>query len=287
MNAYLRQRLLKRKVWRRILRERLTEPIHLNLISAWVALFGSFKTKVDFDLVFRNHHAYSLLKAADWAVRRGVPKITIMEFGVANGAGLLNMCEVARKVTEVTGVEFQIVGFDGGAGLPPPIDYRDHPELYSYGDYPMQTQANLIAALPPNASLILGDLKDTVPAFQLEYPLGFISIDVDYYSSARDALQILEGPAHMYLPWVIVYLDDIDNETHNVHCGELLAVREFEETHPLRPIAPYHMLRQHRIFQRALWIDHMYIAHIFDHPVRQEAFEWRRGTVLDNPYVKI
>ena len=139
----------------------------------------------------------------------------------------------------------------------------------------------------PNASLILGDLKDTVPAFRLEYPLGFISIDVDYYSSARDALQILDGPAHMYLPWVIVYLDDIDNETHNVHCGELLAVREFEETHPLRPIAPYHMLRQHRIFQRALWIDHMYIAHIFDHPVRQEAFEWRRGTVLDNPYVKI
>jgi hypothetical protein len=50
------------------------------------------------------------------------------EFGVANGAGLLNMCEIAARVTRETGVGFRIVGFDAGTGLPQPIDYRDHPE---------------------------------------------------------------------------------------------------------------------------------------------------------------
>jgi hypothetical protein len=32
MNKYLSQRLRKKGVWKRILRERLAEPLHLNLV---------------------------------------------------------------------------------------------------------------------------------------------------------------------------------------------------------------------------------------------------------------
>ena len=39
--------------WERHLRDRLAEPLHLNLISLFVQAFGSFRAKVAFDLVER------------------------------------------------------------------------------------------------------------------------------------------------------------------------------------------------------------------------------------------
>jgi len=285
VDKYLWQRLQKRNVWKRIFRERLTEPLHLNFASVWAALFGSFRTRVDFDLVLRAHHAFSLLKVADWAKKYDFPRVTAVEFGVANGAGLLNMCKVGRRVTEATGIKFDFVGFDGGAGLPLPRDYRDHPEYYGLGDYPMQSPDSLMSALPKNAQLVLGDIHETVRCFVPSSPIAFVSIDVDYYYSTVDALRLLEGSAEMYLPWVIIYLDDVDAEGHNQHCGEMLAVHEFTAQHPSRPITPYNTLRSRRLFQRAPWIDHMYIAHVFNHPIRKYALHQVRQAVLDNPYL--
>jgi hypothetical protein len=285
VNKYLSQRLQKKNVWKRIFRERLTEPIHLNCVSVVAALFGSFRTKVDFDLVFRAHHAFSLLKVADWAKKYGIPRVTAVEFGVANGAGLLNMCEVGGRVTEATGVQFDFVGFDGGAGLPPPRDYRDHPEYYNLGDYPMLSPGSLMSCLPKNARLVLGDIHETVRRFVPSSPVAFVSIDVDYYHSAVDALRLLESSPEMYLPWVIIYLDDVDAEGHNQHSGEMLAVHEFTAHHSLRPITPYNTLRSRRLFQRALWIDHMYMVHVFDHPIRARALHQVGQSVLDNPYL--
>jgi hypothetical protein len=43
----------------------------------------------------------------------------------------------ASKTTAVTGVKIDVYGFDTGKGLPPPRTYRDHPELYRQGDFPM------------------------------------------------------------------------------------------------------------------------------------------------------
>ena len=40
-------------------------------------------------------------------------------------------------------------------------------------------------------------------------PLGFAVIDVDYYSSAKDCLNVFLAEADKYLPWTLVYLDDI------------------------------------------------------------------------------
>ena len=173
---------------------------------------------------------------------------------------------------------------DSGVGMPPPRDYRDHPEYYSRGDFPMQDPDALRAALPNNANLILGDIRDTVRSFQPSAPIGFVSIDVDYYSSTVEALEIFCGPPQN-VSWVIAYFDDVEFEGHNGHCGELLAAREFVDTHPLRPITGYNLLRPRRIFQRALWIDHMYMVHVLDHPVRSQAMGKWGGIALDNPYL--
>ena len=275
-------------IWKRIFYERITEPLHLNAISLPIAFLGGLRSRIAWDLVLRCQHAYSILKCADMAAAQGLKKVTLIEFGVAAGAGLLNICEVAKKVTNTTGIEFEIFGFDTGQGMPAPLSYRDHPELYQQGDYPMQFES-LQKRLPSNAKLILGEIEQTYPAFLEEVsaaaPVGFVSIDVDYYSSTKHALSVLRGLPEQYLPRVLVYLDDLEDESHNSYCGELLAVNEFNSDQTMRKIERHHFLRSYRIFKNARWIDHIFVCHVLDHATRNLLRQGRAAAVLANPYL--
>ena len=218
MAGYVLRRLLMGSRLRKIGVERLTEPVHLNIASLFVGIFGSYRSKVAFDLIIRPQYAYSILRAADQALEYGYSKLTIIEFGVASGAGLLNMCRIAEQTSRATGIQFRVVGFDTGAGMPAPVDYRDHPEQFQMGDFPMEVE-KLRRALPDNAELIIGDVANTIPGFldtvSAEQPIGFVAVDVDYYSSAKSVLQIFSSPAEKYLPATLVYLDDIDHICSN------------------------------------------------------------------------
>lgn len=238
-------------VWKRILYERVTEPIHLNLFSILVSLFGSYRAKIDFDLILRQHNAYGILRAADEARKLGLQSVTLIEFGVAAGAGLINMCKIAEKVSSITGIDFNIYGFDTGLGMPPPQDYKDHPELYQQGDFPMNRD-QLVKLLPKNAELIIGKLSETIPSFikklNPESPVGYVVIDVDYYSSAKEALISFCYDSSNYLPITFLYFDDIHEDYHNDWCGELLAIQEFNSENETRKISPYKFLKTKRIF---------------------------------------
>jgi hypothetical protein len=269
--------------------ERFTEPLHLNLCALGVAAFGSFRQRVNFDLLLRQHNAYSILSAADRAVYYGIKSITVIEFGVAAGAGLINMCQLAARVSKATGVQIKVVGFDSGTGMPPPQGFRDHPELYQEGDFPMDF-ASLRAKLPPNGELILGRLQDTVAEFRDQRltaaaPLAYVVIDVDYYSSTVDALKVFDGPAEAYMPLTLIYLDDVALDQHNPFAGEELAVREFNDAHPLRKAARHDFLETSRIFRRAPWLKHIYFMHIMDHPTRAHGVNRAKLIVLGNPHL--
>jgi hypothetical protein len=283
------KKVLQRRILKRIYLERLTEPVHLNLISLFVMAFGSLRAKIHYDLIVRQGFAYSILKCADQANQMGIKSVSIAEFGVASGAGLLNMAHIARKVTACTGVEFKVYGFDTGKGMPPARDYRDHPELYQEGDFPMNVEV-LQAHLPSNAELIIGDAKDSVTDFLKnlsgESPLGFISVDVDYYYSAKEVLRILEDDdPTKYLPLSFVYLDDISLDHHNSRCGELLAVREHNEAFVLRPIEYHPFLENTRIFRRANWLKQIYFMHTLDHPHRNQVKTTAKKRSMSNPYL--
>ena len=289
MTAFFRK-LTERRIWERILRERLSEPLHLNLMALWVQLFGSFESKVYFDLVIRQSNAFCLLQAATFAREKGYSAITAVEFGVASGAGLLNMAEIAKHVTKATGVRIELVGFDTGKGMPPPIDYRDHPDLYGSGDFPMQDYEGLRARLPSNARLIIGEIAATLEDFlaaQTETsPIGFVVIDVDYYSSAVDCLKIFDGPSNLYLPETLAYFDDIHMPQHNPWQGEYLAIDEFNKTRDRRKISPFNFLRNYRLFKQPMWIDQIYLVHVLDHRHKSRDDRKSGARVLSNPYLK-
>lgn len=287
MPSYTLRKLAQGRVVQKVALERLAEPLHLNVAAAGVALAGPFRAKVAFDLVARPQYAYGLLKAADFAASYGLDAITAVEFGVASGAGLLNLAGIAPRVTKATGVRVDVVGFDTGTGMPAARDWRDHPDLYQSGDFPMDQQA-LRRTLPLHAELVVGELSDTVPAFLEEgrTPLAFAAIDVDYYWSAVDALSVFDGPPEAYSPLGVIYLDDVALLRHNQAAGELLAVREWNDRQTRRRIEDSPFLRRQRVFQRAAWLDQMRLFHVMDHPARSSsALGAKVQRHISNPYL--
>ena len=284
-------KLLNPRILRRLYRERLGEPIIYNLISIPILLFGNFITKINYDLVPRQSYAFGINEAFKIAKEEGVKNIKLIEFGVASGAGIFNMSYIASRLSKIYNIDYQIIGLDSGEGMPEPIDYRDHPELYRKGDFP---PLNLKETnLPRDIKIIYGDIKDTIVDFyklieSQESRIAFISVDVDYYSSTEKCLKIFKADSKYFLSKVPMYFDDINNPEHNEFCGEMLAIKEFNENNKQKKICKMNQLKNWRIFKNTLYLDQMYFLHVFDHP-RRDAKYWRNKEqqVLSNPYLGI
>ncbi len=118
-----------------------------------------------------------------------------------------------------------------------------------------------------NAKLILGQVKDTLGGFMSSRPspIGFISFDLDLYSSTMDAFGLLAGPQDIFLPRVHCSFDDIMGYSYNDFTGERLAIADFNRTHEMRKISNIYGLQYFvRMFTEA-WVEQMYMIHLFDH----------------------
>lgn len=283
-------KLIQPRIWNRLYVERLGEPLLYNIVSIFIFLFGSFRQKIKYDLVPRHPYAFSLDLAFSEAKKLNISHLSFFEFGVASGAGIYNLYSIASKLSTIYSIDFNIYGFDTGEGMPHAIDYRDHPEKYMFGDFP---PLNLKTVdLPPKTEVIYGNISSTLLPFiqqlNVQTKIGFISIDVDYYSSTVECLQMFHESVDRFLPKVPLYLDDSNHPDHNYYCGELLAIDEFNQQSTLRKIAPMRQLRNWRIFKNALWLDQMFFVHIFDSIYRTPEYNnSRRSAVkLFNPYTQ-
>ncbi len=262
----------------------MSDPLSLHYPEAVLAAReraraeGSFRERVRYDLVDRPHHSVGLLAAADLARFTGVDTIVAVEFGVAEGAGLLNLSDVAREVVDETGVDIEVVGFDSGSGLPAPIDYRDHPEIWAEGDFRLPDIERLRQNLAAGTELVLGPVAETVPIFVDSLDgrvIGFVSCDLDYYSSTREALGLFDARPEQLLPVVITHFDDVLGGAGRIGslfrteaAGQRLAIDEFNNGHSLRHFDPMRILRHRRVLDRELWMERMYALHVLDHPLR-------------------
>jgi hypothetical protein len=257
------------------------------------AVRRSFFDREAHGLLDRPHFAYGLARAAGLARRFGHRRLTVCEFGVANGDGLVNLTALAADLAAETGLSFRIAGFDRGSGLPPARGYEDHPELWAPGDFPMEDPDKLRRTLAGRAELYIGDVADTLPQFEAtlrgEEPIGFVVIDVDLYSATRSALTLLEGPPEHYLPALPMYFDDVSSFFSNRWCGELRAIEEFNAAHELRKIDRDRALAA-RPFAHGGWHDRMFVLHVLDHVERRrpsraaQTADQHRAMLRGNPY---
>ena len=185
-------------------------------------------------------------------------------------------------------MKYEIYGFDSDIGMPAlSAGYKDHPELWHEGQF-LSDHDQIRSKLSSNAKLISGNIDNTIVEFcennlSTNSPIGFVAVDVDLYSSTLSVLKLLErSNPEFYLPVTILYFDDInDLLTNNSWCGEMLAIREWNETHDMRKLEEMRIRQNH---SPAGWHDHIYGFHVFDHPVRNGS---RRGVCLDTKITAI
>jgi len=229
---------------------------------------GSIDTRIEFSIWDRPHYAFGVYRAADLAHRLKLPAISVIEFGVAGGEGLLELEHLAQLIGPHFGVTVSVVGFDTGAGLPKALDYRDLPYYWRSGFYKMDIEK--LKSKLTRASLMLGDAAETIPqllAQQID-PIGFVAFDLDYYSSTKKALRIFSGPQETRLPRVFCYFDDImsDLGCFNDYTGELCAIREHNLEECNSKLCPLHGLEWMYRYP-AGWQSKFYVLHDFKHPL--------------------
>lgn len=249
LRVLLHPSLLLRYVWRKV-------PI------------GSIELREKFDAYPKSSYAWGITQAAKLAKSLGLKSMSVIEFGVAGGAGLLQMEKIALEAEERYGVKIEVYGFDSGVGLPKVEDFRDMPYVWKFGDFPMDGPDELRKRLK-RAKLLIGDVRDTLKDFFKKYnpaPIGFISFDFDIYSSTKEALSLFEIDDGHVLPRVFCYFDDVmgDDAYCNRFIGELLAIEEFNEANPNQKVAKINGFAGHR-FIEAGWNEGAYMFHRFNH----------------------
>jgi hypothetical protein len=153
--------------------------------------------------------------------------------------------------------------------MPASDDVRDLPYVWRRGYFAMDEAA--VRRRLRRSEVVIGDVRETVRAFMGRSdlpPLGFVSFDLDYYTSTKAAFDVLRGGQETHLPRTYCYFDDLiggDAELHSRYAGELLAIDEFNDEHPDRKLAPINGLRHKRRIP-AMWNDQLYVLHAFGHP---------------------
>lgn len=241
-------------------------------VSHW-ALVNSLLPEIQASGVgLRSNYTWSVLHAASIAIRTDRDPIAVAELGVAGGAGLIAMESAALAVEQRLGVRIEVYGFDTGRGLPRPVDNRDAPFIMDAGDFPLDE--NRLRARLRRAELVLGDVAETIPSFLASGPppIGFLSYDLDYYSSTRQALSLLRAEPERLFPRVLCYFDDVHGYPWGDCNGARLAIREFSRPDDPRQLAKLHGLRYllPPSEREERWPDAMYLAHAFDHPAYAE-----------------
>lgn len=230
---------------------------------------GSLDFRLSLQALDRPQYAFGVKQAIYLASRLKLPRVSVIEFGVATGGGLLALESYAAEFGKQAGIEVEVYGFDTGFGLPGPSDYRDLGYVWKRGAYRMDVEG--LKAQLKSAKLLLGDVRDTVAEFlRTEHaPIGFISFDLDYYSSTASAFRIFEASDQFLLPRTVCYFDDVVSDGHQLHCdqvGELLAIREFNRDSARGDrLAPFGLMNADLLFP-ALWMQQLWVYHRFEHP---------------------
>lgn len=250
----------------------LTGMFHPSLLIIYLIrklpLHWFFELRLAIDGVERPYYAYGLYRSAMEAKALHIKRISVYEFGVAKGDGLLSLEQLSEQVTRITGVSFDVYGFDLGAGLPEPSDYRDLPFIWKKGFCQMDV-STLKHKLKKSSTLILGNVKKTLPKFlkQKIAPVGFIAFDLDFYTSTKYALRIFDTKERNLLPRVYCYFDDVIGTDEEIMCeytGELLSISEFNKNHKDRKVAKINGMYHKRVI-KSTWSDMMYVMHYFKH----------------------
>lgn len=254
--------LLRILAYRGSLRAALTRSIvsRLRLIP--------YPLRLAIDAVERPHYGYCVFEAAKLAKQLGLKKMSVVEFGVAGGNGLINLEMHANEAKKHVGVDVEVYGFDIGTGLPEPINYRDQPYHWRGGHF--EIDEDKLRGRLKLAKLVIGEISKTLPTFLAKYkpaPIGAILVDLDYYSSTVESFRLFDICRSNLMPRVYMYFDDViggEGELHSSFTGERLAISEFNDNHQSQKLSEAFHLKGKQNYH-GFWRECIFIYHDFCH----------------------
>ena len=265
--------------------KRLAEEPPFRLITAEILkrMNCALETRMRWDLSPRPAYLLGVGRAALLAQEMSLPAMSVIECGVARGDGLVILEQEAIRVGREVGIEIHVYGMDRAKGLPQTSgDYRDHPDYWVPGDFPMDVPK--LQARLRKAKLILGEAHETLPQFMPAAPLGFMALDVDLWSSSLPCLEWLARVPKLLQ--TAIYVDDIIEFRAHSQAGELLAITQFNEQHRGRfVIEPWRRITDDRPFPERGHLKGMFVCHDLDQisakAIRREAraHAYGEGTV--------
>lgn len=278
----LRTLLSRIKHWRNAAEEPPSREIPFDNRYDWI---GASFQKIRRDPFCARKPAYiwGVLQGTALGKVLGLERVSVIEFGVAGGKGLLRMEQIAERVEEMVGIEIDVYGFDTSTGIPMTQDYRDMPNVWMDKQFPMDRKE--LEKRLRRAKLKLGLVRETVRAFMgsSPAPVAFVSFDLDIYSSTMDALKLFDAKEGLLLPRVLCYFDDIFGLTYSDYNGERLAISEFNAAHVMRKLSPLYGLKYYvppEVRDHA-WPEQVYFMHMFDHPRYNHPDELRKPMLMD------
>jgi hypothetical protein len=235
-------------------------PFVSRSLSVWdKLLLGQFP---------RIPYAYCVIRAAQLATRLGYDAVSVLEFGVAGGNGLIALEKIKNIVEKHMSIDIRIFGFDLGSGLPSPCDYRDLPYHWQSGFFKMDIDR--LQSRLNSAELVIGPISQTIRKFIStpldSAPIGAIAFDLDYYSATVSSFAVFEIPKTGILPRVMCYMDDVIgvSEYYSDFTGERLAIDEFNAAHLTQKISRCYDFASLKIER---WQEQVMIYHDFGHPL--------------------
>lgn len=260
-----------------------TGPLSIPFDNSYEWLFAAFdRVMLEPECATRPQYVYGILQGTALARVLGIKHISVIEFGVGGGAGLLAMERIAEHVEKMVEIAIDIYGFDTGIGFPKPKDYRDIPYKWSEGFYPCDK--NELSKRLRRSHFKIGLLSETLPAFVQNRvsPIAFVATDTCLYSSTKDALKLFDAHPDLLLPRLPCSFRSAVGKDFSDFTGELLAISEFNAEHPMRKISPirgldYFIQPRYRSF----WILMLHSLHIFDHPLYGHPESQQQSAIVD------
>tara|TARA_Y100001960_G_scaffold167353_1_gene175797 strand:- start:1340 stop:2155 length:816 start_codon:yes stop_codon:yes gene_type:complete len=211
----------------------------------------------------RPHYALGLLLAAQQAKDLGYKSVKIIELGCYNFDGIIDLEYFTNDIKEFLDIDFEIFGFTMKEGLPQNNENSfDRLYRWSIGDYPLISKKNYNNI--KFSEIYFGDIKNTIHKFKKDTienlkisPIGFIIFDLDYYTSTKIALSLLNMKEDFYIPRPYLYFDD--HSFSSKYEGERKAIMEFNKINNYKISDIYELAEQLSI----LWSKWLFLGKRF------------------------
>jgi hypothetical protein len=286
LRRYVKASLHKVKQWLDEGEKHLPPPVEPQSVpfdNSYQWLNASFATLMgDPVCASRPQYVWGMLQGAALAKVLGDERVSMIEFGVASGAGLIAMERIADRCEKMARIGIELFGFDTGTGFGNVSDYRDMPYKFREGYYPCDREE--LQKRLCRASMKYGLVSETVAAFiASDIPrVAFVGFDLSLYTSTRDALRLFGGDHRTLLPRTPCSFRSAIGKDRCEYTGELLAISEFNSLYEMRKLC---RIPGMSYFVPAKfnghWTQMLYSMHTFDHPFYNSRDAYMQSAVID------